>query len=175
MAAKDTVKKTSAKKAPTKKAPTKKTPVRKASVKAKKEVIEAVDAVENVVETAAESVFAKVSKNVEQAQDVAKNVWFAYLGAAGYAVEEVSNRANKVSEDVQARYTKLNKDVQELVERGEKVQDEAEARLKEGRATIEEKIEEARSKVSDVVDVKARWEDLSDRLDGLRQGLKKSA
>ncbi|GAA6139137.1 hypothetical protein NBRC116583_28840 [Arenicella sp. 4NH20-0111] len=174
MAAKETAKKTSAKKVTTKK-----TPVKKASVKAKKEVIEAVDAVENVVETAAESVIAKVSKNVEQAQDVAKNVWYAYLGAAGFAVEEVTSRATKVTEEVQSRYNKLNKDGQDfvldLVSRGEKVQDEAETRLKEGRASIEEKIDEATSKVFQVVDVKARWEDLSDRLEGLREGLKKSA
>ncbi len=189
MAATDTVKKTSAKKAPAKKpvakkatakkAAIKKTPVKKASVKAKKEVTEAVDAVENVVETAAEAVIAKVTKNVEQAQDVAKNVWYAYLGAAGFAVEEVSNRANKVSEDVQSRYTKLNKEGQELVldlvSRGEKVQDDAESVLKESRASIEVKIEDAKNKVSEVVDVKARWEDLSERLEGLRQGLKKSA
>jgi len=174
MAAKETVKKTSAKKATVKK-----TPVKKASAKAKKEVIEAVDAVENVVETAAEGVFAKVSKNVEQAQDLAKNVWFAYLGAAGYAVEEVTTRANQVSEDVQARVTKINKDgqdfVQDLVSRGEKVQNDAESALKEGRAAIEVRIEEAKNKVSEVVDVKARWEDLSDKLEGLRQGLKKTA
>ena len=174
MAAKETVKKTSAKKAPAKK-----TSVKKASAKAKKEVIEAVDAVEDVVETAAESVFAKVSKNVEQAQDLAKSAWYVYLGAAGYAVEEVTNRANKVSDDVQTRVNQINKDGQDfvldLVSRGEKVQNEAEAALKESRAAIEVRINEARSKVSEVVDVKARWEDLSDKLEGLRQGLKKTA
>lgn len=174
MAAKETVKNRSAKKAPVKK-----TSVKKASAKAKKEVIEAVDAVENVVETAAEGVFAKVSKNVEQAQGLAKNVWYAYLGAAGFAVEEVTNRANQVSDDIQVRVNKINKEgqdfVQDLVSRGEKVQNDAETVLKEGRASIEVRIEEAKSKVSEVVDVKARWEDLSDRLEGLRQGLKKTA
>ena len=62
-----------------------------------------------------------------------------------------------------------------MVTRGEKVQNDAESALKEGRAAIEERIEEAKNKVSEVVDVKARWEDLSDKLEGLRQGLKKTA
>jgi len=51
---------------------------------------------------------------------------------------------NKANDELQTRYTKLNKDSQDLVTdlvaRGEKVQDEAQSRINEGRATVEEQI-----------------------------------
>lgn len=172
------------KKPAAKKAPAKKTSVKKASVeaKAKAEVIEAVDAVEEAVETAAESVFAKLNKNFEAAQGVAKQVWFAGLGAAGRTYEEASTRYTQAGEELQARYARLNRDRQELVEdlvaRGEKVQDVAESRIKEGRATVEEQIEVAKERllgVSSKVDIPARLQDLSDKLESLSKDLKKSA
>ncbi len=163
--------------------------VKKASAKAKVEMKEAVDAVEDVVdavedavETAAEGVFAKVTANVQKAQHVAKQVWFAGLGAAGKTYEEVVGRYNALGDELQARYTKLNSDrrdlVEDLVARGEKVQDQAEARLKEGRSSIEDKIEEAKGKLvglSAKVDIPARLQDLSAKLDSLSKDLKKSA
>ncbi|RBP49710.1 hypothetical protein [Arenicella xantha] len=136
--------------AKTTKQPSKAT-VKKASAKAKVEVKEAVDAVEEAVETAADSVFATVNQNIGKAQNVAKQVWFAYLGAVGRTYEEVVTRYDAIGETLQTRYTKLNKERQELlgdlVSRGEKVQDQAETRLKEGRATLEDKLEAAKGKL----------------------------
>lgn len=164
-----------------KKAPAKKTSA-KAVSKAKKEVIEAVDAVEDAVEATADSIVAKVSKNISAAQNVAKQVWFANLGVAGRTYEEAVSLVNKANDEIQSRYTKLNKDSQELVtdlvSRGEKVQDEAEIRLKEGRATVEEQIEAAKERfvgLTSVVDIPARLQDLSKKLESLGKDLKKSA
>jgi hypothetical protein len=130
---------------------TPKATAKKASAKAKVEVKEAVDAVEDAVETATDSVLATVNENIGKAQDVAKQVWFAYLGAAGRTYEEVKTRYESLGETIQTRYTTLNKDGQELisdlVSRGEKVQDEAEARLKEGRASLEDKFETVKGKI----------------------------
>ncbi len=161
---------------------TTKTSVKKASAKAKAEVIEAVDAVEEAVETAADTVLARVSKNLDRVQGVAKQAWFAYLGAAGRTYDEVTNRYVQAGEELQERVSKLNKGSQnlvgELVSRGEKVQDEAEARIKEGRATIEEQIEVAKGRLvglTSFVDVPARLQDLSDKLESLSKDLKKSA
>jgi len=159
-----------------------KTPVKKASAKAKNEVIEAVDAVEDAVEAAAETVLSKLSNNIDRAQGVAKQAWFAYLGAAGRTYDEVTTRASQAGEELQARYAKLNQGGQELVEdlviRGEKVQDEAEARLKEGRSTIEEQIEVAKGRLvglTSFVDIPSRLQDLSDTIESLSKDLKKSA
>ncbi len=146
----------------------KNTSVKKASAKAKKEVVEAVDAVEDAAETVLSVVSKKVSRNVEQAQGVAKNVWFAYLGAAGVAVNEVKNRFGKISAEGQDL-------AQDLVARGEKVQDDAQEFLKSGRSDIEEQIEAAKERVSSAFDMPSRLKDLANKLEGLSKDLKKSA
>jgi len=154
----------------------------KAVSKAKKEVIEAVDAIEDAVEATSESVIAKVSKNIAAAQNIAKQVWFANLGVAGRTYEEAVSFANKASDELQSRYAKLNQESQELVSdlvaRGEKVQDDAQTRLNEGRSTVEEQIEAAKGRLvglTSVVDIPARLQDLSNKLESLSKDLKKSA
>jgi len=156
--------------------------VKKASVKAKSEVIEAVDAIEEAVEATAESVLARVNKNLDLVQGVAKQAWFAYLGAAGRTYDEVTTRYTQAGDELQERVSKINKGGQDLVldlvSRGEKVQDEAEIRIKEGRATIEEQIEIAKGRLSGLtafVDVPSRLQDLSDKLESLSRDLKKTA
>ncbi len=158
----------------------------KTTAKAKKVTAKKVAAVEAKVEevqkTETPAVFAQISANLESAQVLAKQVWFAGLGVFGRTVEEVKDRVEQTNEELQARYTKLNKDGQELVKdlvvRGEKVQDEAQERLLEGRATVEEQIEAAKGRLvglTSVVDIPARLQDLSDKLESLSKDLKKSA
>ena len=155
---------------------------KKASAKvstAKKEVVEAVDAIEDAVEATSESMLAKLSKNIESAQKLVKQVWFANLGVAGRTYEEAVGLYNKTGDQLKSRYTKLNKDsqdfVEDLVSRGEKVQDEAQVRIKESRETVEEQIEVAKGRLTSVVDIPARLQDLSSKLDSLSKDLKKSA
>jgi hypothetical protein len=164
-----------------KKAPAIKTSVKAAS-NAKKEVIEAVDAIEEVVEATSDSIVAKVSKNLSAAQNVVKQVWFANLGAAGRSYEEAVSMATKANDQLQTRYTKLNKGSQELVTdlvaRGEKVQDGAQERLSEGRASVEEQIEAAKGRLiglTSAVDISSRLQYLSNKLESLSKDLKKSA
>lgn len=164
----------------------KKTATKKTSAKAvsnaKKEVIDAVDAIEEALDATSESVVAQVSKNIAVAKNVAKQVWFANLGVAGRSYEEAASLVNKANNELQNRYTKLNKNrhslASDLVTRGEKVQDQAQSRLSEGRATVEERIEVAKSRMlglTSVVDIPARLQDLSNKLELLSKGLKKSA
>lgn len=179
------IKKTTAKKAPVKKPAVKKVStkaVKKDINKAKKEIVEAVDAVEDVVETAAETVFARVNKNVDQARGVARQSWLAYLGVIGRTYDEVVSRTEKASEDIKTRIEKFNDSrldlVEDLVVRGEKVQDEAEAKLKESRANVEEQIEIAKERLVTLttkVDVSERLQGLSNRLESLSKDLRKSA
>ena len=154
----------------------------KAVSKAKKEVIEAVDVIEEVVEETTDSIVAKVSKNISAAQSVAKQVWFANLGAAGRTYEEAVSLVNKAGDEIQTRYSKLNTGSQELVTdlvaRGEKVQDQAQSRLNESRATVEEQIEAAKGRfvgLTSKVDIPARLQNLSNKLESLSKDLKKSA
>lgn len=166
-------------------AKTTKTTAKKTSAKvtsAKKDVKAAVKKIDNAQDKIVDAAEDVLSARLEQAQKVAKQVWFAGLGAYGRVFEEVTTRATKASDELQARYSKLNSDrvelVEELVARGEKVQGEAEARLQEGRATIEEQIEAAKGRLvglTSVVDIPARLQDLSDKLESLSKDLKKSA
>ena len=59
--------------------------------------------------------------------------------------------------------------------RGEKVQSEAEVMLQEGRSTIEEQIEVARTRVTSIVDIPARLQDVSEKFESLSKSLKKTA
>ena len=174
----------------TTKAKTVKKSAAKTTAKAKKVTAKKLASVEKKVEAKVEeaqksetpAVLAQISANLENAQVLAKQVWFAGLGAFGRTVEEVKDRVEQTNEEIQARYSKLNKDGQDLVKdlvvRGEKVQDEAQERLQEGRATVEEQIEAAKSRLvgfTSVVDIPARLQDLSDKLESLSKDLKKSA
>ena len=123
-----------------------------------------------------------MSKNFDNAQGLAKQAWFAYLGVFGRSFEEIQTRVNTTGDDLRARYAQMSEDRQKLVEdlvsRGEKVQDDAEVLLKESRANIEEQIEVAKNRLSglvSVVDIPARLQDMSDRLESLSKDLKKSA
>jgi ABC-type transporter Mla subunit MlaD len=161
---------------------TKKPVAKKTSAKSSVEKVEAavIEATEEVSDQAT-SLFNSLNKNVETAQTVAKQFWFAGLGAVGKTVDEVQGRYDKVNQDIVTRYTKINQDRQDLVKdlvvRGEKVQDEAEVLLKEGRANIEEQIEVARGRMSglvSVIDIPARLKDMSDKLESLSKDLKKT-
>ena len=123
-----------------------------------------------------------IRNNFDNAQDFAKNVYLAGLGAFGRSVDQAQDRYTKVNEELTTRYEKINKDsqklVKELVNRGEKVQDEAGELVKESRANIEQRIEKAKdrfSSIASVVDIPARLQDMSDKLESLSKDLKKSA
>jgi Skp family chaperone for outer membrane proteins len=130
----------------------------------------------------ATSILGTLNTSLASAQDAAQKVWFAGLGVMGRSVEEAQGRYSKANQELQTRYTKINKDSQKLVAdlvvRGEKVQDEAEVRLKEGRANIEEQIETAKNRLVglvSVVDIPARFQNVSKKLETLSKDFKKSA
>lgn len=158
---------------------TKKTATRKTAAKkvtAKKSKVEAKAAQQQ------RAVLESVNENIDNAQAFAKKVWFAGLGAFGRSYDEVQDRVTQANEDLQARYEKITKEreklIKELVKRGEKVQVEAEELVKENRANIEDQIESAKTRLSklvSVVDIPARLQEMSDKLEGLSKDLKKSA
>lgn len=128
------------------------------------------------------AVLETLNDNIDNAQTFAKKVWFAGLGVFGRSVEEIQSRYSQANEDLQARYKKINEDgqklVNDLVVRGEKVQDDAEELVKEGRANIEEQIELAKTRLTgfvSVIDIPARLQDMSDKLETLSKDLKKTA
>ena len=138
--------------------------------------------VEQEIATQQRAAFQAVENGIENVQGLVKKVWFAGLGALGRSVDEVQTRYEQTNENLSASYNKLNdnsqKLVKELVDRGEKVQSDAEERVKESRANIEEQIELAKTRLAglvSVVDIPARLQEVSDRIESLSKDLKKSA
>lgn len=146
------------------------------------ELIADVKEVQAEVTEQATSALNVLSENIETAQGIAKQVWFAGLGVVGRSVEEVQTRVEKTGDELRSRYTQINKESQklvtDLVNRGEKVQSDAEGLLKESRTNIEEQIEIAKGRLGglvSVVDIPARLQDISNRLESLSKDMKKSA
>ena len=159
-------------------------------VAAKATIVESVESTVSTVEKTAEKVQADVTKtvneNVEKAQELAKQAWFAGLGVVGRSADELqagyakaSDELTKAGDELKSRYSRINESRDELVKtlinRGEKVQAEAEVLLQEGRTTVEERIETAKTRFTEMVDISARLQAASDKLESLSKDLKKSA
>ena len=106
-----------------------------------------------------------------RAEGVAKQVWFAGLGAYGMSFDELKSNYEKVNEQSQ----KLFKD---LVSRGERLQDDAESALKEQRGSLEERFSGARKSVDEIVDkvdVTGRVKQIVSRIESLSADLRKAS
>ena len=166
----------------TTKATSKKTTSKKTSAKvtaAKKEVKAAVakldDAQDKIVDVAEDI----LSIRIGRAQKIAKQAWFAGLGVYGRSYEELKTRYADAGEELQARYSNITEEgqnfVKDLVSRGEQFQDQAEDLIKDRRSAIEEQIEVAKSRLVSVVDVPARLQDVSNKLESLSKDLQKKS
>jgi len=165
---------------------TKKTATNKTS---KTTAITSVEKVEAAVKEAtaeasqtATSFINTVNETIENARTMSKQAWLASLGVFGRSVEEVQGAYSQANKDLTNRYSKINEDgqklVQDLVVRGEKVQGDAEVLLKEGRANVEQQIELAKNRMTglvSVIDIPARLQKISDKLEALSKDLKKAA
>ena len=159
-------------------ATTKKT-VKKATVSTRSKVEEIVEDVKEDATEIANDVAETFNDNLASAQSIAKKVWFAGLGVVGRSSDEFQTRFDKATDELQTRIKQAKADreqlVKDLVSRGEKVQSEAEVLLQEGRSTIEEQIEAARTRVTSIVDIPARLQDVSEKFESLSKSLKKTA
>ena len=161
---------------------TRKTTAKKTSAKvtsAKKDVKAAVIKLDNAQDKIVDAAEDIVSARIDKAQKIAKQAWFASLGAYGRSYEELKTRYNEAGEGLQARYSQITEEgqsfVKDLVARGEQVQDQAEDLLKDRRSLIEEQIEVAKSRLVSVVDVPARLQDVSNKLESLSKDLRKKS
>jgi len=160
-----------------KKAPAKKTSAKVSSAEQDiKAAAAKLDSAQDKIVDAAESA---VIVRLETAQKIAKQAWFAGLGFYGRSYEGLKDRYAKAGEELQSRYAQITEGgqsfVQDLVSRGEKVQDLAEDALKDRRSAIEEQIEAAKTRLVSVVDVPARLQDVSDKLEALSKDLQKKS
>ena len=119
----------------------------------------------------------KIKETTTSAEEMARKIWLAGLGAYGKGYEEVKGRIESLSTD-------SNKLFDELVVKGEKLEVEGKGKVKQvkddvlAKTALESRIETVRSKLGftkadDNNDTKI--EDLSSKIDGLTAAVAKLA
>lgn len=109
-----------------------------------------------------------IKSKVGDAEEFARKIWLAGLGAYGKSIDEVQSNYEKMN----AEATKL---FDELVVKGESLETEAKGKFKE-KANIEERVADVRKKLgldSDGND--ARIDELSQKIDALTDAVSKLA
>lgn len=116
-----------------------------------------------------------IKEKAATAEDMARKVWLAGLGAYGKGYEEVKGRIEALSSD-------SNKLFDELVVKGEKLESEGKDKVKEvtnkvaAETEIESRIETVRTKLGlNSTDSDKKIEELSDKIDALTAAVAKLA
>jgi polyhydroxyalkanoate synthesis regulator phasin len=116
-----------------------------------------------------------IKEKAANAEDMARKVWLAGLGAYGKGYEEVKGRFEALSTD-------SNKLFDELVIKGEKLETEGKDKVKEvqtkvaAQTEIETRIETVRTKLGlNNTDSDKKIEELSDKIDALTAAVAKLA
>jgi polyhydroxyalkanoate synthesis regulator phasin len=116
-----------------------------------------------------------IKEKAATAEDMARKVWLAGLGAYGKGYEEVKGRFETLSTD-------SNKLFDELVVKGEKLETEGKGRVEEvktkvvSKTELEARIETVRTKLGfNNTDSDKKIEELSDKIDALTAAVAKLA
>ncbi|AGH43352.1 phasin-related domain-containing protein [Paraglaciecola psychrophila] len=116
-----------------------------------------------------------IKEKAANAEDMARKVWLAGIGAYGKGYEEVKGRFEALSTD-------SNKLFDELVVKGEKLETEGKDKVKEvqtkvaAQTEIETRIETVRNKLGlNNTDSDKKIEELSDKIDALTAAVAKLA
>jgi hypothetical protein len=119
--------------------------------------------------------------NTEKAEELAKSVWLAGLGAYSRTFEEFSERQDDWQEKLHNRYEKIStegtKVFEELVVRGKELQGEAEKVIEHGRETLEDRVEDFKERfgggLSSFIDIPSRLRDAAERIEEISDRLNK--
>lgn len=108
----------------------------------------------------------KVNNTIETAEEVARKIWLAGLGAYGKSFEEM-----------QSQYEKLNGETSrlfdELVSKGQKLEAKTKVKLKE-KTAVEKRVEDVRKKLGlDSADTDTKIDELSHKVDALTAAISK--
>ncbi|WP_299083976.1 phasin family protein [uncultured Paraglaciecola sp.] len=114
-----------------------------------------------------------IKEKAATAEEMARKVWLAGLGAYGKGYEEVKGRFESLSTD-------SNKLFEELVVKGEKLETEGKGKVKEvqtkvaAKTEIDARIETVRTKLGlNSTDADKKIEELSDKIDALTAAVAK--
>jgi DNA anti-recombination protein RmuC len=109
-----------------------------------------------------------IKSKVSEAEEFARKIWLAGLGAYGKSFDEAQGRYEKLS-------TETVKVFEELVSKGEKLEGEAKETFK-AKTNVEERVADVRKKLGlDKVSADQRVEELSAKIDALTEAVAKLA
>jgi len=113
---------------------------------------------------------ADVIKNkMNEAEDFARKIWLAGLGAYGKSVEEAQGRYQKLSDEA-------SKVFDDLVKKGETLEDEAKSKFKSTTSDVEARVNDVRKKLGlDNNEADQKIEELSAKIDALTEAVAKLA
>ena len=107
-----------------------------------------------------------IKTKVGDAEEFARKIWLAGLGAYGKSIDEVQGRYEKLN-------TEANKVFDELVTKGEKLEGDAKGKLKE-KTNIDARVAEVRSKLGlDKQSNDEKIAELSSKIDALTAAVAK--
>ena len=119
--------------------------------------------------------------NTDKAEELAKSVWFAGLGAYSRTFDELSERQEGLQDKIHGRVETINAEGQkifeELVTRGRELQGEAEKAVQEGRESLEDRVEEFKKRfgggLSSFVDIPERLREAAQKIEEISIRLQK--
>jgi predicted nuclease with TOPRIM domain len=110
--------------------------------------------------------FEKVSSTIESAEEVARKIWLAGLGAYGKSFQEVQRTYEKLNDETSRFF-------EELVSKGEKLEANTKDKFKETTA-VEKRVEDVRKKLGlDSSDTDTKIDELSQKVDALTEAVNK--
>ncbi|RDV24634.1 hypothetical protein DXV75_13160 [Alteromonas aestuariivivens] len=110
-----------------------------------------------------------IKSKFSEAEEFARKIWLAGLGAYGKSVEEATGRYEKLSAEASKMFD-------ELVKKGESLEDGAKSKLKETTSDVESRVSEVRKKLGlDVDHSDQKIEELSAKVDALTDAVAKLA
>lgn len=110
-----------------------------------------------------------LKETVNTAEEFARKIWLAGLGAYGKSVDEAQGRYEKVSAEA-------NKLFEELVAKGENLESDAKGKFKKTTTEVETRVADVRKKLGlDADSSEGKIEELSAKVDALTEAVAKLA
>jgi hypothetical protein len=108
----------------------------------------------------------KVNNTIETAEEIARKIWLAGLGAYGKSFEEIQSQYEKINGETSRLF-------EELVSKGLKLETNTKEKFKE-KTAVEKRVEDVRKNLGlDSSDTDSKIDELSQKVDALAEAISK--
>ncbi len=111
----------------------------------------------------------QIKAKFNEAEEFARKIWLAGLGAYGKSIDEAQGRYEQLSTETQKMF-------EELVVKGEALEEDAKGKFKQTTSEVEERVADVRKKLGlDADNSDQKIEELSTKIDALTEAVAKLA